>query len=93
MGTEVEKAAGLETDSEDKHGGQLTWLTNMLEPAMKLYRRALPAGMHVRLFSLLMPLVLVSVLLCFVLLFTLITITGSLMHLYTKRACEAITQT
>jgi len=52
---EVEKA-GAEPDLEElKHGRQMTWLNNMLESAMKLCRRALPAGMHVRLFSSLMP--------------------------------------
>jgi hypothetical protein len=30
-----------------KQGGQIAWLTDMLEPALKLYKRALPAGIHV----------------------------------------------
>ncbi len=29
-----------------KQGGQIAWLTDMLEPALKLYKRALPAGIH-----------------------------------------------
>lgn len=52
---EVQKEREEPDMEEHKEGRQMTWLNSLLEPAMKLYRRALPAGMHVRLFSSLMP--------------------------------------
>jgi hypothetical protein len=51
----VEKERAEADLEEQKNGRQMTWLNGLLEPAMKLYKRALPAGMHFRLFSALMP--------------------------------------
>lgn len=48
MMADVQKTSeGRESEQPDgrKGGGQMAWLTDMLEPAIKLYRRALPAGM------------------------------------------------
>ena len=46
---DLKKAVDGQESDEHKQGGQMAWLTDLLEPAMKLYRRALPAGMHATL--------------------------------------------
>lgn len=49
MPEDLKKAVNGQESDEHKQGGQMAWLTDLLEPAMKLYRRALPAGMHATL--------------------------------------------